>query len=71
MRYDPRVVQVPIRAGENGGKTLPQRNIVRQLVKLGEWTGEERRFALPPAAPGLATAILVQRPAGGAILAAR
>ena len=70
VRFDPRMVEVPIKAGENGGKTLPQRNIVRELVRLGEWTGGETRFTLPAAAPGLRTAILVQRPGGGPILAA-
>lgn len=70
VRYDPRVVQVPIKAGENGGKTLPQRNIVRQLAKLGEWAGAEERFSLPVGDPRLKTAILVQRPDGGDILAA-
>ena len=29
-RYDPRVLQVAIRGGENGGKTLPHKNIVRE-----------------------------------------
>ena len=39
VRYDPRTIMVPIRAGENGGRTIPHRNIVRQLTMLGQWTG--------------------------------
>lgn len=71
VRYDPRVVQVPIKRGENGGKTLPHRNVVRELVRVGAWSGAAGRLALPPAAdPNLTTAILVQLPAGGPILAA-
>ena len=31
VRYDPRVQQVPIRAGENGGRTLPHKNFVRHI----------------------------------------
>ncbi|MEO6151799.1 MAG: DUF1223 domain-containing protein [Croceibacterium sp.] len=72
VRYDPRARQVAIRAGENGGKTLPHRGIVRQLIKLGEWTGPSVKFALPLAREsGLATAALVQHGAGGPIIAAR
>lgn len=71
VRYDPREVQVPVRRGENGGKTLPHRNVVKQLVKLGAWDGEARGYPLPAAAaPGLRTAVLVQDRRGGAILAA-
>lgn len=71
VRYDPRIVQVPIRRGENGGRTLPHRNVVRELVKLGRWTGPGAHFALPPATdPALATAILVQTAGAGPILAA-
>lgn len=71
VRYDPRTVEVPIRAGENGGRTLPHRNVVRQLVKLGRYDGSAARFALP-AAPlaGLRTAVLVQAGPGGAIIGA-
>ena len=72
VRYDPRVRNVPIRAGENGGRTLPHRNIVRDLVRLGDWSGREARFAMPSARePGLASAILVQQGTGGPIIAAR
>ena len=70
VRYDPRTLNVPIRAGENNGRTLPHRNIVRELVAVGRWSGPAAGFALPPARPGLATAILVQDGPGGAIIAA-
>lgn len=70
VRYDPRTLEVPIRAGENGGRTLAHRNVVRQLVALGRWTGEATSFALPPAPAGLRTAVLVQAPKGGPIIAA-
>jgi len=71
VRYDPRVQQVSIRRGENGGKTLPHRDIVRQLTRLGGWNGAATSFA-PPASPDPAyrTAVLVQEPDGGPILAA-
>jgi len=70
-RYDPRIVQVPIKRGENGGKTLPHRNVVRQLVRLGAWSGQAERLTLPASSdPNLKTAILIQLPGGGPILAA-
>ena len=70
VRYDPRVVQVPISRGENAGTTQPQVNVVRVLTNLGTWRGGEKQFALPPAQPGLKTAILLQKPRGGEIIAA-
>lgn len=71
VRYDPRVVQIAVKAGENNGKTLPHRNIVHELVPLGRWTGTAAHFAIPGAKqPGLAAAIIVQAGPGGAILAA-
>ena len=70
-RYDPRIVQVPIKRGENGGKTLPHRNVVRQLVRLGAWSGQAESLTLPASRdPNLKTAILIQLPGGGPILAA-
>jgi hypothetical protein len=71
VRYDPRVHQVSIARGENAGKTLPHKNIVRELVRLGAWTGKAATFALPAATdPALKTAILVQAHGGGPILSA-
>ena len=71
VRYDPRVQLVPIRAGENGGKTLPHRNIVRALVPLGAWNGGAASFTLPAAGdPAYRTAVLLQAGKGGAIVAA-
>ena len=71
VRYDPNIVNVPIQAGENSGVTLPHKNVVREVVDLGAWSGGARAYALPaPARPGLKTAILVQQGPGGPILAA-
>ena len=70
VRYDPNVVQAPVKRGENTGKTLPHKNVVRELTRIGAWSGRAETFRIPPAAGGLKTAILVQRPGGGAILAA-
>ena len=70
VRYDPRTVQVPIKAGENDGRTLPQRNVVRDLIRLGGWSGGAERFRAPQGKPGLATAVLVQTPGAGPILSA-
>ena len=69
VRYDPRVNDVPIRAGENGGRTLPHRNIVRQLQAIGTWSGSAASYTLPPnGARVYRTAILVQTGTGGPIV---
>jgi hypothetical protein len=71
VRYDPNVVQVPISRGENGGRTLPHKNVVKELVKLGAWSGQAQSYHLPPAhVAGLKSAILVQAGPGGAIVSA-
>jgi len=70
VRYDPRRVDVPIARGENAGRTLPHKNVVRDLSLIGRWTGEPVTIRTPQAEGGLRTAILVQAHGGGAILAA-
>jgi hypothetical protein len=70
VRYEPRTINVSVARGENEGVTLPHKNVVRELTRLGSWSGQAATFKIPPAQTGLATAILVQQPNGGAILAA-
>ena len=70
VQYDPRTRNVAINAGENGGRTLPHRDIVRGLQSLGTWTGAARTFDLPGGNPAYRTAVLVQQGNGGPIIAA-
>jgi len=70
VRYDPHTVNVPVARGENQGVTLPHRNVVRALTRLGSWSGTASQYPIPAAPSGLATAVLIQRPHGGVILAA-
>ena len=71
IRYEPRTINVSVARGENEGVTLPHKNVVRELTRLGSWSGQAVSFAIPAAVQsGLATAILLQKPNGGAILAA-
>lgn len=71
IRYDPRAQQVPIRRGENGGRTLLHKNVVRELVLVGQWRGASARYALPAAkTTGLKTAVLIQDQRSGRLLGA-
>ncbi|WP_420606186.1 DUF1223 domain-containing protein [Novosphingopyxis sp.] len=72
VRYDPRELDVPIKAGENGGKTLPHKNIVRDLSKIGQWTGSAASFSVPVSSnSAYRSAILVQSADGGPMISAR
>jgi hypothetical protein len=73
VRYDPAERKVTVKQGENRGKTLVQRNVVRQLVKLGTWRGREKVYASVPApsdkgSDALKTCILLQGSGGGRML---
>jgi hypothetical protein len=71
VRYDPTARQVVVKRGENRGKTLVQRNVVRQLVRLGGWKGKTRVYAVqasPQGSDALKTCILLQASDGGRIL---
>ena len=70
VRYDPRVVEVEVRRGENAGRTLPHKNVVRELTRLGHWDGRPATYPAPPGASYLAEAALVQAAGAGPILAA-
>jgi hypothetical protein len=70
-RYNPRTLEVAVRRGENAGRTLPHKNVVREMILIGHWRGEAATFTLPaPGEPGLAEAAIVQEAGGGPILAA-
>jgi hypothetical protein len=70
-RYDPRVIEVAVRRGENAGRTLPHKDVVREMIRLGDWRGRAETFALPAAGePGLTEAVLVQASGAGPVLAA-
>jgi hypothetical protein len=61
IRYDPRVTRVAITKGDNKGNVASHRNVVRELVRLGPWTGRGRIYALPrPTREGLRTVVVVQ-----------
>ena len=71
VRFDPQERTVKVTKGENRGKTVVQQNLVRELVRLGAWSGRAHRYALPPpSAPDLKTAVLVQGADGGPVLGA-
>ena len=72
IRYDPSVQSVLVKRGENHGRTIVERNIVRELVRLGGWSGRSRVYRLPKSdIEGLKTVILVQAAHGGRVLAAK
>ena len=71
IHYDPRSQLASIRAGENGGRKLPHKNIVRQLVTLGGWNGKAVSFKLPAKTEAAwKSVVLVQSKKTGPILAA-
>lgn len=71
VTYDPRERRVPVKAGENSGRTLPHRNVVIELRDAGVWQGKPIAVPLPnPADPALRTAVLLQQGAGGPIVGA-
>jgi hypothetical protein len=71
IRYDPREQDVAVKSGDNKGQTIPERDVVRELKRLGSWRGKPVAFRLPDAAEeGLKTVVLVQGAHGGRVLGA-
>jgi hypothetical protein len=42
-------VKVPIRRGENSGRTITYYNVVRQMTPIGQWDGKALKVTLPKA----------------------
>ena len=71
VRYDPRLQIAKVTAGENAGVMTMRRNTVRELRKLGPYTGRPRAYALPETdIRGLRTVVIVQSLRRGGVLAA-
>ena len=68
VSYTPGQIDMAIGSGENAGRTLPQRHIVRTLKRLGTYTGKVFDVNLPSPDKGEAAAILLQAGKGGPIL---
>lgn len=69
IRYDPRAVEVAVRAGDNRGETVVQKNVVRQMKRLGSWRGKPQAYRVPASSEdGLKTVVVVQQPRGGRVL---
>jgi hypothetical protein len=49
--------------------TVAQKNVVRQIARLGLWRGKPMAYRLPAATDdGLKTGVVVQQPKGGRVL---
>ena len=69
VRYDPRPQEVDVRRGENRGQTLVLKNVVREIVRLGTWSGRPKLYRLPPETDDdLTNVVLLQGAKGGRIL---
>jgi hypothetical protein len=64
--------EVPVARGENAGRTLVYRNVVREIRKLGEWRGQPMTLPLPDDLAGRdGRIVLVQSGVAGPILGCR
>jgi hypothetical protein len=68
IRYDPKPEPVEVAAGETRGQTLAYANVVREIVRLGGWSGRRKTLAVPPDDDRLKTIVVLQGARGGRIL---
>lgn len=69
VRYDPREQDVAVKTGDNRGQTIVQKNVVREIRRLGAWRGRPVAFRLPaPGEDGLKTVVMIQAGRGGRII---
>ena len=71
VRYDPSSTNVDIKRGENRGKVLPHRNVVKSVQRVGDVrAGEEGVLVIEQGDDRLESAVLIQDGAGGRIVGA-
>ena len=71
VRYDPRAQQVEVKDGDNRGQTVAERDVVREVERLGRWEGRPVALKVPaPSEEGLTTLVIVQGVDGGPIIGA-
>jgi hypothetical protein len=69
IRYDPKAVEVTVKGGDNRGETVVQKNVVREIKRLGSWRGRPQAYRLPRASDeDLRTAVVVQAARGGRVV---
>ncbi len=69
VRSDPQEHSVRVKTGDNKGKLVSQRYVVRELTRLGGYAGGVRTYAVPKASvDGLSTLVMVQGVRGGPIM---
>ena len=70
VTYTPGAQVVQVRAGENRGQAVRHVNVVRDVVRLGDWRGRPALFDLPVSAEGQGVVILIQAKGDRRILGA-
>jgi hypothetical protein len=68
VAFDPGPIWETVRTGDNAGHRVPHYNLVRNLSRLGQWSGEPARFEYGYCRRQCA--IIVQARLGGPVLAA-
>jgi hypothetical protein len=72
VRFDPHPKDVEVKAGDNRGARVSETNVVRQVVRLGRWSGRPSLYTAPAAdQEGLGEVVLVQQQHDGPIVGAR
>lgn len=72
VKYIAKPADVCIQRGENGGRTLPHRNVVTDVCEIGRWTrdGGDMKLQEPTLEKGEEGVILIQAGTGGPIVGA-
>lgn len=71
IMYDAKGDTVKVGKGPNKGKKMVHLNIVKDMVKIDEWSGGVRNVVVPEVgSPGLNKVVIVQEGSGGRIVAA-